>query len=438
MSRINAAYAYYLSTYGNGKVSRYDSHKKSDLRKVYSSMVKTNKDSPLYKLSNIDDAARYAIDIKENAKDIQNVVASLSDNYGGFEDSFQKKVAVSNNEDVVTVDYVGDGKEENSLETFDIEVKRLPSPQENIGNYMENGAYSFTPGAYSFDLSTNVSSYEFQFNVNAGDTNINIMKKLADLVNNSTLGITATIRKGMESEGNAETSALILTSNQTGLGDDETSLFRISASEKPGSARVLELLGIDKITNEAKNSLFTVNGVEYSSLSSTFTVNGAFELTLKKVSEENTTTQIGFKTSTDAVADNIMSLLNVFNGILKVAENSSSNNTGEHNKLYTELSALSKVRRESLRTIGLMVDDKGYISLDCDILSDAITPENSDNTFAMLTRFKDAIGAKADNIAINPMNYVNKIIVSYKNPGKTFSPPYFTSIYSGMMLDRYI
>ena len=102
MARIDSAYAYYVMTYGNKEVSRYDSHKKSDLRKVYNNIVKTNKESPLYKISNMDNAKRFAIDIKENAKSIQNVVASLSDKYGSFEDSFQKKVAVSSGQTLVS------------------------------------------------------------------------------------------------------------------------------------------------------------------------------------------------------------------------------------------------------------------------------------------------------------------------------------------------
>ena len=94
MAKIDA-YAYYLSMYSNIRPTRYDSHKKSDLRKIYNNMVKVNKNAPLYKLTNEDTVAKYAIDIKENAKAIQNVVASLSDNYGEHKDSFQKKVAVS-------------------------------------------------------------------------------------------------------------------------------------------------------------------------------------------------------------------------------------------------------------------------------------------------------------------------------------------------------
>ena len=52
MALIDSAYQYYLSTYRNSTVSRYDTHKKSELRDVYNQMVKVNKNSPLYKIKN--------------------------------------------------------------------------------------------------------------------------------------------------------------------------------------------------------------------------------------------------------------------------------------------------------------------------------------------------------------------------------------------------
>ena len=435
MARIANAYAYYLSTYGNNRPSRYDSHKRSDLRRIYNHMVKTNKEAPLYKLTNEDEAARYAIDIKENAKVIQNVVASLSDSYGGFEDSFRKKVAVSSDESTVDVKYVGDGNEESFLDTFNVEVKRLSSPQINVGNYLKNDALSFIPGAYSFDLNTNSASYEFQFNVNPGETNLDILKKLANLVNHSTLSINASIRKGNANTGGEGTSALALTSIQTGLDEGESFLFDIAPGASADSIKAMDLLGIHQITHASENSLFYLNGEEHTSLSNTFTINNTFELTLKSATPEENPAQISFKTSTDAVADNIMSLVNAFNGILGIASNSSANATGENNKLLVEVSGLSRVRKESLAEIGLMVADDGSITLDKEVLAEAITPERSEETFNSLSRFKSAIGAKADNVAINPMNYVNKKVVAYKNPGRTWAAPYFSSVYSGMLLD---
>ena len=59
LAAIDSAYHYYLSTYGTSKVSRYDTHKKSQLRAVYNQIVKTNKDTPLYKIPDSTDVTNY-------------------------------------------------------------------------------------------------------------------------------------------------------------------------------------------------------------------------------------------------------------------------------------------------------------------------------------------------------------------------------------------
>lgn len=435
VARIDA-YAYYLSTYVQYRPTRYDSHKKSDLRKVYNAMVKTNRDAPLYKLSSEDDVAKYAIDIKENAKAIQTTVASLSDSYGDFSDSFRRKVAISSDEESVGVKYIGNGTDDSELENFNIEVKQLSSPQINTGNLLRDDALSIIPGSYSFDLNINYAAYEFQFNVNPGETNLSVMKKLAGLVNRSSLGVTATLQHGTTDLGEPAT-ALKLTSRQLGRTTDEP-IFTIKPTPNAESMQFLEQLGIEHITQQAENARFLVDGEELTSLANSFTIGNTFELSLNKVSPEGLPAEISFKTDVDAVADNVMSLVDSFNQILEIAENSSAEATGDTNKLFNEMSAISKGRKESLGEIGLIVDDNGHVSLDKEKLEAAIQPERADVTFQRLSKFKNAIGAKADAVAINPMNYVNKVVVNYKNPGKTFTAPYFSSVYSGMMLDRYI
>lgn len=433
MAKIdNSAYEYYMATYAKNEVSRYDSHKKSDLRKVYNRIVKTNKESPLYKISNIEDAKKFAIDIKEGAKNIQNVVASLSDSYGTFSDSFQKKVAESSDSSKVTVKYVGDGQEDNPTDKFDIFVNKLALPQINTGNFLKNNDISLLPGSYSFDLNTNISAYEFQYTVNPGETNIDVLNKLANLINNSNLGIDASIL-----ENGNDSSALSLQSHQTGLSDTESYLFSITSSSNTSSQDALNIIGIDNITQTASNSDFLLNDTAHSSLSNTFTINNAFELKLNDVSKDKPIT-IGFKTSNDAVADNIGSLVDAYNNLLDSAREYSQNIASSGNKFYNDMSSVSLIHQASLNEVGLLVNDDGSINIDRESLSNALSSENIENTLSTLSNFKNYIGEKADSVAINPMNYVNKVVVAYKNPGKNFNTPYITSIYSGMMLDKYL
>lgn len=91
MNIINSAYHYYLSAYGTSSVSRYDTHKKSELRSVCNNIVKINKESPLYKFQRDKRVPSFLIDIKENARQVKNVISSLSDHGDGLANAFQKK-----------------------------------------------------------------------------------------------------------------------------------------------------------------------------------------------------------------------------------------------------------------------------------------------------------------------------------------------------------
>ena len=51
--------------------------------------------------------------------------------------------------------------------------------------------------------------------------------------------------------------------------------------------------------------------------------------------------------------------------------------------------------------------------------------------------FSDDLNKKCRQVSIDPMNYVDKKIVAYKNPGKSFYSPYVTSNYSGMLFNYF-
>lgn len=94
---------------------------------------------------------------------------------------------------------------------FDLKVKELATPQENLGHFLPDLATTLSPATYSFDISINDMNYEFQFNINEGDTNRQIMDRLSRLINNADIGIQANVA---ESDSRY---ALRLTSDATGV-----------------------------------------------------------------------------------------------------------------------------------------------------------------------------------------------------------------------------
>ena len=89
---LNTVYNNYLTAYSPRQLTKYDTHKKSELRSVYNSIIKLNKDAPWYLPTTSKDTQYYAVDAKENARELHNSIAQL----GGLEQDgmFRKKVPI--------------------------------------------------------------------------------------------------------------------------------------------------------------------------------------------------------------------------------------------------------------------------------------------------------------------------------------------------------
>ena len=74
---LNTVYNYYQTTYAPKTTSRYDTHKRSELQSIYHSIIKLNKESPLYILDTSRSSREFAVGLKENARQLRNTIASL-------------------------------------------------------------------------------------------------------------------------------------------------------------------------------------------------------------------------------------------------------------------------------------------------------------------------------------------------------------------------
>lgn len=437
-SAMSVAYNQMNALYGIslGPSNKYDAHKRSELRSTYDRIIKTNKESPLYRILEGKNVRRFAIHVKEQAHALKNVVASLSENGEGMESAFRKHIATSSDPSVVTAEYVGSENDFSSPQnaSFQLEVQQLATPQINTGHFLRRAGHDFKAGSYSFDLNTNTTSYEFQFNVNEDDTNEEVQHKLRKLINNANIGLQAELIS--DESGTAK--ALQIESRQTGLNEGEQYVFDIVSPRKKASSEAMQLLGIDEISSPAENSRFLLNGNRHSSYSNTFTVNNTFSVTLNGVSQPAQPVTVGFKPSSDAVADNIEKLVSAYNSIINTAHQYADVQESS-SKLLHDISSVVWRFRNDFSDIGLNIGEDSMLSIDREQLTAAISGDDIAHTFEVLNKFRDALGNKASQASIDPMNYVDKVIVAYKhpNPDRNFATPYISSIYSGMMLDRF-
>lgn len=422
---INNVYSYYMSHYASKAVSRHDTHKKSELKNVYNKMISINKSSPLYKIDFSEDAQKFLIDVKESARELSNITGDLTDTTDG---TFTiRQIAESEDNDVVTAKYIGEGKA--PITSFDVSVKQLASTQINTGHYLSPSSKELKEGPYSFDLDIGDVGYEFQFNVTSSDKTVDLQNKLARLINRSDMGLSAAVLT--DSLGNT---ALQIESDATGTSAFSPVIFTISDQDTTQQSGSVEYLGLNRTTQYPANAVFSVNGEERTSTSNTFTINKTFELSLKGVNNDGESTRINIKEDSEALALNLNDLICSFNNVINLARNNTEKYNGSA-KLYNELNSITRHYQETLNSNGLKVTDNGNIELDTSALSNVTSSTSVTDALKALDGFKSALQIKAADIEINPMDYVNKKIVAYKNPAQTFANPYNNSTYAGMFFD---
>ena len=426
---LSTVYNHYLSTYAPKGTTRYDAHKKSDLKGIYNSIVKLNKESPWYLPATGKDIQHYAIDLKENARNLHNTIASL----GGLDDSqlLSKKTAFTTNEEIVSATFVGTYTPGMASPTFTIEVKELATPQENMGRFLDKGKIRLPSDTYSFDVSINDMNYEFQFTINEGETNQSVQERLARLISSSGVGLKA---RTLETEGRT---SLVIRSESTGLSDNQKTIFSITDAHTSKSKGAVEYFGLDYTSHEASNARFLVNGDERTSTSNEFTIGRMFDVSLHSSSPEGIPVTIGLKNDIESLTDNVLQLANGYNEFIKATSSYLESQPRSKNAIK-EISGIATQFSNAFHGIGVNLTEEGTIEINMSDLGKSIaSDEDIADTFGTLKQFSNHLIQKSEEISLNPMNYVEKKIVAYKNPGRSFANPYVTSAYSGMMFNGY-
>lgn len=427
----NNIYNFYMTTYAPKSSTPYDTHKKSELRSVYNSIVKMNKEAPLYILDTSRESCSFAVGMKENARELRNTIASL----GGVDEDelLNKKAAYSSNENIASASYIGTPADSANAPSIEVEVRSLASQQVNMGKYLPDDEPIALPAStYSFDLNIDELNYEFQFNIKPEDTNRNVQERLTRLINNANIGISSQILTDDDNN-----SCLRLESNMTGLKDTKPHIFHVTDNNTSKTSGSVDYLGLDYVASPATNARYLVNGTEYTSPSNHVTVGRTYELTLNGVSsEDGETASIGLKTDVESLTENINTLVSGYNSFLRAAAEYSDAHP-KSNRIVHELGSITRLYANGLTSAGLNLNLDGTLEVDTDAVQQTAMGDDAKKAFSSIMDFTRSLVRKSNQISLDPMNYVNNVIVAYKNPGKNFATPYITSAYSGMMFNSY-
>ena len=423
---ISNVYSYYMAEYGIRPTDRHSTHKKSELRDIYNNIVKISRSSPFFDVDISEESQKLAIDIKEAAQKLSNITADLTDASNG--NMTFKSIAKSSNESVLTANYIGPSQAAGSSKEMELAIKQLAKPQVNTGKFLNPRARNLYTGTYSFDVNMGSTEYELQFSVKDDEKNLDVQNKLARLINRSNIGLKASVEFNMQDD-----SALVITSNMTGVGERPV-IFNITDDKTSALSGAVEAYGLNRTSQYPSNAVFTLNGMEKSSTSNNFTIDREFEISLKNTTQENETVIVGLKQNFDSIVDSLKELTDEYNNLTRLAKNSNSSG-GRH--LYNDMTSVARIYGQTLSANGINITEEGLLEIDHATLKAASEEGTIIDSLSELGRFKNALQHKSGSVKINPMEYISKTIISYKNPARPSSDPYMTSLYSGMMYNGY-
>ena len=431
-SVLNNVYNYYQADLvPRSSSNRFDSHNKKDLKDIYRSIVKISKDEPVFLLDRSKEIEEYSIHMKESAISFKKNIAAI----GGTdeEDMFDRKAAFSSDPDVVELKgFPGAEKGSETAENVRLSVQQLATPQENRGKYLHDGRVELPEGNYSFDVETQNSNYELQFTVSATDTNKDIQNRLSRLINNFKLGLHAEVEE--DGVGN---SALVIRSKNVGDRSGEGGHFSISDEETSQQGGIVDYLGIRGASSYGQDAIFTENGVIKRAGSNDVHLDSGFDVLLKDASPGREVT-IGYKADVESMKDNIISLAGSYNDFVK-ATAEYMDRQPRTGLLVNDMKKNSQYYTDMLEKIGVSQKEDGTLDVDEETLAKTLGENDSAEELGALKNFTKFAVRKAEELQLNPMDYVDKRIVAYKNPTTPhYANPYVTSAYSGMLFNGYM
>ena len=422
-------YNYYVQDYVS-RTTRYTAHKQRELRDIYKSIVKLSAPEPLFKIELSEKKQANALQIKENALSLREVTGSLQNT-----SLLRSASLVSSDSSAVSAAFLHrmDLNSPELSDSLDVEVLSLAAGQKNTGYRLDSEASPLTPGSYSFRISSGHENYSFRFQVAENSPAFELQSKLADFINKTGIGLTAQVSYNKE----LSISRMELSADQTGAYGKSS--FSLQDTELPEGAKkgIVETLGLDRVTTEAGNARYTVNGTPYESTENTAVYRDLLRLRFHRTTDEPVT--VHPVADSLAAYDALESFTSGYNALIQVGKKTLDENKSSAYLLQT-LSHLVSANYSALSSAGITADESGYLSLRIPQAENESLPKETEHLFSGDSSFLKSLNDRLDSMILNPMRFVDKKLVIYPNPNTPLSErtsPYTTSHYSGMLFNYY-
>lgn len=421
-------YNYFVGNYAQKPATKYDTHKSSELRSVMKNIVKMTQSSPVYLVRLSQAKQEYALNIKDAAISLSNTLSMLSED--SADSVFSQKKAVSSDEAQIGTRIVSDDYSRLPEEAL-IRVNHLATTQVNAGNEYYMTGKGLAAGTYRFRVSVCDDSYDFQYNIRKDANHREVMEGLCDFINKAKIGLTAT-----PVSRSADKIMMRIESNMTGSPDGGNLFSFMDRAGDGGDGRgIVSYYNMNNVVSSPSSASFEWNGETKETLSNTFVLGRSLEVSMYAPGDQ--AAQISYVPDSDKIIGGISGIIKSYNKLVD-STNDYSSETGQSPKLIREYRNLLKPYASELESCGITFDEKGRMKLDESLAAQAALDGDMEKLVGRDSALNRRLRKKNEEIKLNPMDYVEKKIVSYPDYGK---PPkgyaYITSLYSGMLFNYY-
>lgn len=423
---MTQVYNYMIQNYLPKRDTKYHAMKRNELKKVYDNIVNLSKHSPLYKINLSKENQVYAIDVKETAIAFKARI----DDMQSPEYCFNSKTVSNNNNRILSAKLINEDTDK-LPQTIEITVDALAQPQINQGKEIFHSSRGLGRGTYNFNAKIMDQTYSLSFTQVEKLDNKESLKNFVDFLNQSAPGISATIERGAKEEY----SHIVIISDLTGKLGDKNFSFEETDKDQEG---VVDFFGLNRMVQSPVNAQFKLNDINKQTTTNSFNLENTLNITLNHTGEQPVTLRI--VPDSNPILNGVSTVLQTFNGLINLAKNRTEETT-EHfgaTKLMSELKNLEKTYKEELEACGLKYSEDGTLTIDEALAMQAAEDGGMESLFTRENGFIAKIHDKAETITINPMEYLDKTILTYPNNDKiTYANPYVTSMYSGLFFSSY-
>jgi len=277
---------------------------------------------------------------------------------------------------------------------YGISVTQVAGAQENTGLDLEQYAASAVgTGTNTFNINIGGQDHELDITVAEGDTNEEVLQKIALAINEADVGVSAEVVDGGE-EG---TRRLTVTSDVTGAASSFT------IADVSGDA--IAATGAANVTATAQDAAYSVDGVDATSSSNTIYLDeGLVTVTLEGTGEADLTV------APDAgqVEDAITGLVSGLNSFIDHLEENSDYIKDE---VLAAVNSFVADHASGLASIGITQGEDGTLVIDEDLLSAAAGEdlETIEEVFDGLDGLAAQVSDYAARISMDsPLNYARE------------------------------